>query len=260
VHDPMVVAFDIRRPWPGRPRRVADRYPRWSIKLRHRCNPACDHPPMTKDPFPWWKPSSYQSHWTLAGWQVYWPAILTVWHVEPGGADSGTVCPQYVRWRGSNGEWRMKSLRGWRFHVHHWHLQVPPLQELRRRLFERCDWCGGRSTRRRPVNVSHAWDNRARRWWEPTPHLYHSGCSSAVALERACLCEVPLVGERYSTCQDCGKHYGTEAGWLTYRRAVAIAGMPTRGRSWTWPREVRAEDIRRELAEARGEPVEAEDG
>lgn len=253
MHDPLVVAHQLRRPFPSWPPRRVTRGPRWQLKLRHRCRPSCDHPPMRWGGFPPWKPSSYSSHWRLAGWEVYWPSLVTIWHREPGGHDSGTVCPHFYRWRGPGDKWNSKPARAWKWHVHHWSIQVPMLQDLRRALVERCDWCGGRSVRENKVNVSHSWDNRARRWWESTPGLYHSGCSSAVTIEGICLCDVPIVDSQYSMCERCGKHYGTEASWLTYRRAVEVGGLPVRGRSWRWPREVKAEDIKRELAEARGE-------
>lgn len=82
MHDPMVVAFEIKRPWPQRS----------SLRSKRR----------------------------------YWPALVTVWHVEPGGRDAGSVCA--------------RSRRSW--HVHHWKVQVRPIQKLRRFLFERCAECG----------------------------------------------------------------------------------------------------------------------
>jgi hypothetical protein len=73
MHDPYVVAFEIRRPWP---RRV---------------------------------------HWGTRRW--YFPPIITVWHVEPGGHDSGEICRHYDRET-------KKITNGWRWHVWHWKLQI----------------------------------------------------------------------------------------------------------------------------------------
>lgn len=121
MHDPMVVAHEIRRPWPQRSRWADAKpgQPRWKIRLRHKCVEGCDHPPFKRDPFPWWKPSSYASHWTLAGRGFYWPSLVTIWHVEPGGHDSGEVCKHYRREQLPDGTWTSTTMRGWRWHVFH---------------------------------------------------------------------------------------------------------------------------------------------
>lgn len=125
MHDPMVVAFEIRRPWPRR----------WTLTTDQR----------------WW-----------------WPPMLTVWHVEPGGRNAGAVCPRRARWR----------------HPHHWHLQAHPLQQLRRWLLTRCAGCGGRSTKAQPVDTSANWRDDNGRWWRGEPDLYHAGCNrSPLAVE-----------------------------------------------------------------------------
>lgn len=53
--------------------------------------------------------------------------ILEVWHEEPGGRDSGSVCPY----------------RSMRRHPHHWRVRFMPYVRLRRRL-DRCAMCGRR--------------------------------------------------------------------------------------------------------------------
>lgn len=256
MHDPLVVAFEIRRPWPGHFRRVREGQPHWRVKLHHRCRPSCDHPPMRWGGFPPWKLSSYSSHWNLAGWEMYWPSLVTVWHREPGGHDSGTVCPHYVRWRGPDDKWRTKYLHAWKFHVHHWRIQVPMAQEARRWLFQRCAWCGGPSRRGNLVNVSHSWSDRhGLRFWQPQPHLYHAGCSSAVQVSGTCVCDVPMVTGRYSECARCHKSYRDHASWETTRRAISIAGTPEEGRPWRWPREVNYDAVKAELEAEYGESV-----
>lgn len=81
MHDPLVVAFQIRRPWPSRSR-MHDTRPdgkgsaggrRWAWRMRHThwngpaggCGEACRS--SGRDPFPWWKPSSYSPFMTVAG-------------------------------------------------------------------------------------------------------------------------------------------------------------------------------------------------
>jgi hypothetical protein len=132
VHDPYVVAFVIRRPWPRRAK--------------------------------------------MPGRRLYWPMLITVWHREPGGHDSGEVCPHYRKTRLPDGTWKATILHGWQFHVHHWKVQVHPAQALRRWLLTRCAGCGGPSRRRHRVNVSCSWDGPRRRWWRGEPGLYHLEC------------------------------------------------------------------------------------
>ncbi len=120
MHDPLVVAFEIRRPWPKRtPRR---RY-------------------------------------------YYWPSLITIWHAEPGGRDAFEVC---------------KRSSHWRWHLHHWKIQIRPLQNLRRRLLTSCAECG----RKGSPNISHQWDRERSPWWRGERGLYHRECSSLIHLRR----------------------------------------------------------------------------
>lgn len=184
MHDPDVVAFEIRRPWPRREARRDERR-RWGAP---RFGFA-----------------------TFAGRRFYFPPLVTVWHREPGGADSGEVCSHWKR--DANGkllrdaEGQAKVDRSWRMHVHHWRIQVPVLQALRRRLLTRCAWCGGRSRKGDYVNVSHSWDGPRGRWWQGEPGLYHHWCSSAKTAWNTCTCERPNIsGDRdHGECRNCGR-------------------------------------------------------
>jgi hypothetical protein len=167
MHDPLVVAFEIRRPWPHTDRAM-----------------------------------------TVDGREVpayrYWPPLVTVWHREPGGHDSGDICEHYRRYQDDAGEWQMKILRGWRFHAHHWKIQVHALQRLRRRLLTRCAWCGGRSRKRDVVNFSRSWDGPRGRWWQGEPGLYHHDCSSVAGAHATCVCEHPVLEYNgYGQCARC---------------------------------------------------------
>jgi hypothetical protein len=169
MHDPLVVAFEIKRPWPRRRTRPG----------RH-----------------------------------YWPALITVWHREPRGADALSVCKHGTRWR---------------WHVHHWRLQVPPLQHLRRFLLTRCAWCGGKSRKGDMVNVSHSWDGPTGRWWQGEPGLYHSDCSSVMSAHRKCFCADPLLSyDDHGRCAFCGR-------FRSYRQVPdeadrLLASLPKGGR------------------------------
>lgn len=170
MHDPMVVAIEIRRPWP----KVS--------KLRHP------------------KPTRLRgAFWSIAGHELYWPGLITIWHVEPNEADAGTHC----------------TPRTWKRHVHHWRLQVHPWQHFRRWAFTRCAWCGGRSRRGDYVNVGLGWghESKPKHWWESEVGLYHGDCSSIQRAHTTCTCSLIEGGpwsngrgsaEPWGHCGACG--------------------------------------------------------
>ncbi len=140
MHDPMTVAFEIRRPWPRRSN--FGRTTRW-----------------------------------------YFPAALTVWHVEPGGRDSGEVCRHYTRVQDASGAWGYRFHHRWRWHVHHWRIQVHWWQRVRRFLFERCIECGQRFGYGY-APVSHQWDGPPKPRLRVSATAFHHECSSLVHLRR----------------------------------------------------------------------------
>lgn len=181
MHDPLVVAFHIRRPWPQRTSR----------KARHAEK--------------WWRPP----YVNIRGREWWFPSLITIWHNEPGGADSNTVCRykpvQFLGRGGRCGGWRMYW---WQLHVHHWTMQIHPLQTARRRYLTRCAWCGGRHTKSDPINTSTGgWDSSDRNpWWRGQSDIVHSDCYSVFDAHRLCLCDNPgLSNGDYGQCAFCGK-------------------------------------------------------
>lgn len=206
MRDSHVVAFEIPRPWPRHQRLSSLRKRsggRWSFR---------------------------GSFWTVAGLHLYWPPLITIWHVEPGGRDSGEVCKHYRRERTAGGTWETTILRGWRFHVQHWRVQVHPLQALRHWALTRCAWCHGPSRKGNPVNVSHQWDAPTGRWWRGEPGLYHRHCSSVANAHSVCLCAESLLndGASYGQCLRCGRFH-RHGGWSEKERTarrLLVAGCP----------------------------------
>lgn len=197
MHDPMVVAFEIRLPWLRRcPRVLKD--VRWRFNGRHV---------------------------VLSGHWFRWVDLITVWHKEPGGHDSGEVCKMHRHVKGEG--WQFYN--SWRFHVHHWSLQVHPHQRLRRKLLTRCEWCGGRSSKGDPVNVSHQWDKTKVHWWQGEKGLFHQDCSSVRSAHDLCLCDNPVLDHGdYGRCMSCGK-------WRAFKAVIddahrALAALPEGGR------------------------------
>ena len=120
----------------------------------------------------------------------YWPALVVVWHVEPGGHDSGTVC-------------RRSS---WAWHVNHWRIQVPSLQALRRRLLTRCAWCHGPSRRDHRVDTALSRRDDDAPWWRGEAGLYHGACTTTLRAHTMCLCDFPALPETgYGRCAGCSR-------------------------------------------------------
>lgn len=192
MHDPHVVAFEIRRPWP--------RIDGWKTEHAARTGQR-------------WQFNG--AFWVVAGRGIYWPGLITVWHRDPSGYDH-TIC-------------RAKK---WQLHVHHWKIQVQPLQHLRRRLLTRCAWCSGRHRKGDAVNISHQWDGPRGRWWQGEPGLYHRDCSLIKTAHSTCVCEQPVLEhDGYGQCARCIRHrsYGATAEWIT--RARELAAIPSGERS-----------------------------
>lgn len=142
---------------------------------------------------------------------------LEVWHREPGGQDSGAVCPP----------------GRWKWHLHHWRLNSIPLKMLRRRLLTRCAWCGGRSRKGDAVNFAHGWRTDRAPWWRGETHLFHMDCSSVEAAHRMCLCDRPEVGPAgHGTCSACGRHYSTWRVPTDLDRAMAALPKGSRRPQW----------------------------
>ena len=128
MDDPLVLLWAIRRPpiTPKEWRRVLER------------------------PFRWYR----------------FPHFIDIWHREPKGSDSGSVC---------------RNRRRRRWHLHHWHLRVWPAYNLRKWLFVRCEECG------RGQRYGAAWHG-----YMSSDRVWHSECMSLGRLrhERLITCEV----------------------------------------------------------------------
>lgn len=184
MHDPMVVAFSIRRPWPNRPRKA--QRDRW--KFRSGGHLSC--------------------FWVIAGREFYFPGLITVWHREPNGADALTVCG-----RDADG----RRIDSWRWHVRHWRIQIHPAQTFRRWLLTRCEWCGGKSRNGSRVNVSHSWDGERSPWWRGERGLFHMDCSSVRSAWQTCTCPTPVLEhDGWGRCARCERFrgYGASMQWL----------------------------------------------
>lgn len=224
MHDPDVLVFTIRRPWPSRsPFEQPGEHPRWQV--------------------------GWSRYWYLAGQQLHFPAMIDVWHREPGGRDSGEVCKHYRRRQDEAGQWQVTILHGWKFHAHHWRVQIVLLQDLRRRLLTRCAWCGGRSRPGDAVNVARGWDQSGGRWWRGEPNLLHGDCHYVEHAHRMCTCPDPLYA-RPSRCALCG---GFKVSRTIDEADLMLAALPVGSRipAAAWPHLERAWEQRRAERESR---------
>lgn len=135
MHSPEVVVFELHVPIPTvKVKRLLSRE-QWAFeRRRYTCN-AWENPLCGEAIHPWWRPSA----WTpvVAGREVGWTAVATVWHYEPDGADSGDTC------KGMGGtEFTWHNVRWAWQHRAHCQVQWLHYQRVHRWLFLRCDRCG----------------------------------------------------------------------------------------------------------------------
>ncbi len=73
----------------------------------------------------------------------------------------------------------LRERRPWyrhpRWHVHHWRIQVQPLQAFQRWMFSRCAGCG-EGFRYGYAPVSGSWDSDGPQWFRSERGVYHSEC------------------------------------------------------------------------------------
>jgi hypothetical protein len=73
----------------------------------------------------------------------------------------------------------LRSTRPWwkspRWHVHHWEIQIPFMQNLKRFLFGRCAGCGKGFRWGESVH-STQWDGGGPQWFRSERGIYHGGC------------------------------------------------------------------------------------
>lgn len=162
MHSPEVLAFSIWRPWPVVHKKPMGRNnPKWALPIRRRVDG-----------------SHYISRFAYVnGIELYFPSFIDVWHMEPGGHDSLTICKD--RKLDSAGKF-VKWSHTWKLHFWHWHITWPALHELRRRIFTRCAECGGPSRKGNMVNHSNGgWSGGPKvPFWCGEVHLFHSDCLS----------------------------------------------------------------------------------
>ncbi len=258
MHDPMTVAFEIRRPWRDRPSKAFPKGYRPSVvTIWHRdpnirgdddsCRWSFPKPPdglvqkvlsdlhflnrqrpseyvedessdavrrrlANVDPEGRYTREQMEAEGSVA-WTLLWLNRVSFWDRGkplsprqlatalysasfPGGRDD--------RWRsfGDHEAVARGLVRGYcqlvrpwwkhpRWHVHHWRIQIHPVQAFKRWVFSRCCRCGGRfAWGESPITDS--WNGIGPRWFRGEPRTYHARCDScSPSLE-----EMPPAGQR----------------------------------------------------------------
>jgi len=197
MHDPMTVAFDIRSPFA---RRQAGR---WSyrpslITIWHRdpekrgndnsCDWAGFHRPLNAREQALADAWGNLSH-TL-GNPPFYPDVR-LYGTAPHTEDDHSLIREMNH---AFYTWQHRGRIRWhpRWHVHHWRIQVHPVQKFRRWAFSRCVGCGRRySWGYAPV--SGQWGGSGPRWFRSESN-YHQECFPTPHARRPEAMESPSVG------------------------------------------------------------------
>jgi hypothetical protein len=170
MHDPMTVAFEIKRPWPE-PMRNGRRYwpplvTIWHVDPERRGDDdSCD----------WWG-----QHRSLNAREK--AIVEATWNLETL-LDNAPHFPSsrehlaFQELKAALRVWQRRSR--WRLpvrlHVWHWRIQIHPVQDFKRWAFSRCSKCGGRF-RWGYAPVTTQWNGHGPRWFRSEEHTFHSDC------------------------------------------------------------------------------------
>lgn len=137
MHSPEVMVFSINRPFPKTYKRYG--------KARNTV-------------------VGFRQFWYIGSREFYFPSVITVWHNEPNGMDSGTVC------RGMGGtELTWHNIQWAISHRKHLEIHIEPIRSLNRWINDRCSECGNRF-RRNEARFGYGWSD--------TREVFHNKCMS----------------------------------------------------------------------------------
>ncbi len=158
MHDPEVIVFDIHAPIPKLTQKWNNTLPRTGIRRRKRTN----RENLSEPVYPWYRPEGYDV--TVIDNSVKMLELATVWHVEPDGRDSGSVCGRLPS--GSDFTWR--NVRWAWDHREPLRIQWQLGRSYWRWFTQRCAECGHRF-RRKEARFGVGWDS---------PEVMHHACYS----------------------------------------------------------------------------------
>jgi hypothetical protein len=71
--------------------------------------------------------------------------------------------------------WARTSHRVYRTHIHHWRIQIHPVQSFKRWAFSRCSHCRGRFVWNESI-IGYQWEGTGPRWFRGEPSVAHHRC------------------------------------------------------------------------------------
>lgn len=157
MFDPNTVAFEIKKPWKNK-RGYRDRF----IVVWHK-DPCKDGTDDSCDWFGWKRPLNKKEK----------EITNAVWHLETI-LDNSPFYPdhsahlRFQKVKEAIYEWRKRPKFRWhpRWHFHHWRIQIPLLQEIKRYLFDKCCFC----------KKGFKWNESVCGNWDGDS-IWHHGCS-----------------------------------------------------------------------------------
>jgi hypothetical protein len=169
MHDPLSVAHELRWPIKRRPKNDSELRLYGKGWRKNRCVPRQPflviwHRDPEKDgsddSCDWFHRKKYYPYFHER-LNALDPSLKELfWLIEE------ACAPKRARWRHP------------RWHVWHWHIQIPAWQTLRRWLFSRCQGCGKHFTFGYSP-VSTAWNSPRLRWFRSEQYVYHEDCCPA---------------------------------------------------------------------------------
>ena len=194
MHDPMTLAFEIRAPWPWpkRKRWASDAGVRPLLVTIWHVDPENSYPGQARDDdsCDWWGRARPLNEREMGIIEAMWDLETIVGNepvfrspLYPSIDDPGPLGRPYRQLEDAIREWRRRDRRWWqhpRWHVHHWKVQIHPLQNFKRWAFSRCATCGGRF-RWGYAPISTQWHGRGPRWFRGERRVHHHECQARSA-------------------------------------------------------------------------------
>lgn len=170
MHDPLTVAWEIKRPWRDKPSQFfKEGYRPAMITVWHK-DPERDG---SDDSCGWFSPRLTKAELARCKELIRNPHD-NIGHFFTETHDSGKEWQLAITWRALK-----RFNRPWwahpRYHFWHYRIQVHFIQALKRFLFSRCKVCGGRfGWNESPYSTG--WGGDGPRWFRSERGVYHGRC------------------------------------------------------------------------------------
>lgn len=172
MHDPLTVAWEIKRPWPAKTKSLKWRYYPPIVTIWHRdperrgSDDSCD-----------WFGSRLSREEIDAARDLVTNEVDNLNPYFDGMHPDDVDMILTAQWRKAR---RYYAPRPWwkhpKYHIHHWRPRVHAVLNFKRWAFSRCAGCGGRF-RWGYAPVSYSWHGTGPQWFRGEAGVYHHPCS-----------------------------------------------------------------------------------